>query len=251
MAIFVFAKRTIFCHVEAEYEGGSGVFTSQSKSRLKNLATGFLGIAFAIAGTAAGSVAGSNPGMDRNGNSVVAAHTPGAPITINPLNEFEFRGTGSLVSNVFGAACSGQQCTASAGTCGCLTYSGTGKGTKVGFGATWTYNQTTNDDDVVLTGLSDDRCFPTEGDGTITSRDGTDSIVFHASGWGCEFGGLTFFNTENTIYLSPGVGNLANARGTAHLAISTEFESSSTFLNIDGIYQNSAALGSRDPNPAR
>jgi len=251
MAIFVFAKRTIFCHVEAEYEGGSGVFTSQSKSRLKNLATGFLGIAFAIAGTAAGSFAGSNPGMDRNGNSVVAAHTPGAPITINPLNEFEFRGTGSLVSNVFGAACSGQQCTASAGTCGCLTYSGTGKGTKVGFGATWTYNQTTNDDDVVPTGLGDDRCFPTEGDGTITSQDGNNSIAFHANGWACEFSGLTFFNTDNTVYLSPGTGNLANAHGTANLAISTEFASSNTFFNIDGMYQGSADTDSHHPTRKR
>jgi hypothetical protein len=227
------------------------VFASQSKSRLKRLVAGFGGAILVIAGTAAGSYAGSNPGMDQNGNPVATTKKPGALITHSPLKGFEFRGTGTLVSNVFGVTCPGQKCTASTGDCGCLTYSGTGRGTKVGFGATWTYNQTTNDDDVVLTGLSDDRCFPTEGDGSITSRDGTDSIVFHASGWGCEFGGLTFFNTENTIYLSPGAGNLANARGTAHLAISTEFESSSTFLNIDGFYQNSVALGSRDPNPAR
>jgi len=227
------------------------LFTAERKPRLRILAAGFLGAVLAIGGTAAGSYAGSNSGMDQKGNSAAANNRQGALITHSPLREFEFQGTGTLVSNVFGVTCPGQECTASAGDCGCLTYSGTGRGTKVGFGATWTYNQTTNDDDVVLTGLSDDRCFPTEGDGTITSRDGTDSIVFHASGWGCEFGGLTFFNTENTIYLSPGVGNLANARGTAHLAISTEFESSSTFLNIDGIYQNSAALGSLDPNPAR
>jgi hypothetical protein len=221
------------------------MLVSRGKFRFRILTAGLLGIGLAIAGMAASSYAASNPGTDQNGNAVASAHKTDTTISVNPLKEFEFRGTGSLVSSVFGEACESQVCTASMGTCGCLTYSGTGNGTKVGYGATWTYNQTTNDDDIIMTGLLGDRCFPTEGDGTITSSDGNNSVVFHSSGWACEFGGLTFFNTNNTIYLSPGTGKLASAYGTANLAMSTEFASSNAFLNIDGMVQCSKLEAAR------
>jgi hypothetical protein len=219
------------------------MFVSHGKPKSQILVTGLLALVFAIAGTAARSQAGSNPGMDQNGQAVAQAQAlPKVALTV--LNEFEFEGTGSITSNVFGSACNALACTASAGTCGCLTYSGTGSG-DLGSGATWTYNQTTNDDDVVntgpLTGTFADRCFATEGDGKLTSKGGTNSLKFNASGWACEFGGITFFNIDNTIYLSGGTGTFKNAIGTANLAASAQFSNGNTIMRIDGVVQTTAS----------
>jgi hypothetical protein len=185
------------------------MFLTQGKFRFQILATGVLGLVLAIAGTA------------------VTSHAAG-------IKSFSFTGAGSLVSSDAGA-CGAQTCMASSGDCGCLTYSGTGKGTKIG-AAAWTLNQTTNNDDVVLTGLGSpsDRCYPTESDGTLTSKNGQHSLVFHTSGWSCEFGGEAFFAIDNTIYLSPGSGKFSSTHGAANMAATVEFSSGDTILSING-----------------
>jgi hypothetical protein len=216
----------------------AGMSATRGNFRFQILAAGLLGLGLTVAGVATQAGAQSNPGPAKNGQPVVA-HQAGKKDFGGFVSPFEFGGTGTLTSSVFGAACEGQTCTTSQGgsaTCGCLTYSGVGKGILIG-PLSWTFNQTTNDDDVVLTGLNGDRCFPTEGDGALTAKNG-DTLNFSASGWACEYGGQALFNIDNTITLGSGTGRFANASGTANMAGSLNFGTSNTVLSIDGVIQS-------------
>ncbi|HUY18796.1 MAG TPA: hypothetical protein VMV15_06175 [Candidatus Binataceae bacterium] len=218
---------------------------TRGKFGFQILAAGLLGLGLTVAGVATQAGAQSNPGMAKNGQPVVA-HQAGKKDFGGFVSSFEFGGSGTLTSSVFDAACEGQTCTTSQGAnaiCGCLTYSGTGNGTKIG-PVSWTFNQTTNDDDVVLTGLNGDRCYPTEGDGVLTAWNG-DTLNFSASGWGCEYGGQALFNINNTITLGSGTGRFANAAGTANMAGSVDFSTSNTVLSIDGVLQGVSLFDGR------
>ncbi|HLW71834.1 MAG TPA: hypothetical protein VKS22_14565 [Candidatus Binataceae bacterium] len=133
-----------------------------------------------IAGAMVGSAFAAQPGTYAAGAPAASTHLTSSSSTLK-ISKFSVLGTGTAGAGFLGT-CFGETCNASAGDCFCEQFSGTTTAPILGR-STWTVDFTENDDDTTNTG-NGGRCFPSEGELTITSAKG--DIRAEISGPACQ-----------------------------------------------------------------
>lgn len=128
----------------------------------------------------AGAALAAQPGTYVSGAPAASSQVTNKASTLK-ITKFSALGTGTVGSG-FSGTCFGEVCNASSSDCFCEVFTGTTKAPILGQ-STWTVDFTENDDDTTNTG-NGGRCFPSEGELTITSSKG--DIRAEISGPGCQ-----------------------------------------------------------------
>jgi hypothetical protein len=189
-----------------------------------------------------------NTGCGKGFNEVSTASPTATPLptavpsaTATALGQsFSLRGE-SAQTGAMAGTCSGQTCSASAGDCECLTFSGTLLSSVLG-NLTWTASLTLNLDDCIATGISNGSCC--NGDGLFNAVKGSgasaSTMVLSFTGPECldgNSGGASSLQANFAVLPASSTGTFANSTGTGQFNLFSNEADGSGYVSALGEIQ--------------